>query len=278
MGKSTMVARLIEEFVGNLETEAYEARTGSDHDHFSDFSVKLFARDLLGYEDVKPLVKHYPNFLRRDVLCEDALIIVEDLPRLYTRRHIQILRELLTQTRHYRDYVICVSQTDLGLDKRFIRMFKWVVLFKMILDYQKWRKVLSAGEARFLKGKVDSLEPHRCIMLDLESGSLINSFENRETSFWVRAMHRPVDAVEAERLRDLVEKQKSETHPRCNNNGLSKAALIREMAIEMFQRDGKIDRCEIVRATNGTMNQVRVVLSDLRAQGIPIPRLRGNSS
>jgi transposase len=213
----------------------------------------------------------WSNRLRkRDILADEKIIVLEDLPRLATKRTHRILMELLTQTRHYRTYVIATSQTEGGFDLRFLSRFKVIVFFRNVFNYQSYQKWWRAfgGVANFLKEKVGNLEKYHYVIYDRENDTYFNGFENKDEK-GISILEEGVNfEMKGEKLTDLIEREK--TARKINVKNLSdnnKSRVVKEARIIELLEKGKNDY-EIAKILGTSVGYVSVVKSRARGMGL----------
>ncbi|MEM3465316.1 MAG: AAA family ATPase [Candidatus Jordarchaeales archaeon] len=207
--------------------------------------------------------KVYPVLRKRDVLRDNTVIVLEDLPRLARKRALRIIEELLTQTAHYRSYVIVTSQSD-SFETSFLKRFKVLVFLRAGLNVGKWCAAFGRV-GRFLSRRAANLENYRYILWDRESGFIINERENRDAEAVVEGLRKVLR--KGRRIETVIEEQESREGG-YNNNHFQETKKGR---IEALALSGK-GVSEIIRETGYDPYYVRVIVSNLRRKGFNIPK------
>jgi hypothetical protein len=224
-------------------------------------------------EDEYDNVEFHNDFRVKDLLQDNSVIVIEDLPRLMrkSKRMWKYILELLTQTGHYKSYVLISCQTDEGVDLRFIRKFGAVIFFKNNLSYRKWRIILSpfytnrsdlSKVASSLVKKVYGLDFFNFIILDMRTMKFLGEFRNDDMNAIDKVLYSLDNVINDGRdLLDLVER-KAIVDPEKERKKIDSKSLI----LQKF-KEGK-DIFEISNELNLSISYVRYVKSMLTKQGL----------
>jgi DNA helicase HerA-like ATPase len=254
-GKTELVRNVIKRFIEKGGFSRNDIMVISKENEYSDLGVQWSSR-----------------LRKKDVLVDGKVIVLEDLPRLATKRVHRILLELLTQTRHYKTYVIATTQTEEGFDLRFLSRFKAMAFFRNVptyQTYQKWWKVFGRGIANFLKEKVRNIEDYHFVIYDKESDTYFNEFENKDEKGISILEEGAKDKLKGEsKLADLVKAEREARKMNLKNlSDNNKSRETKEERIIRLLKKGVGDY-EVARLLGTSVGYVSVVKSRARGMGL----------